>query len=105
MIYFCCDQRRREAVRGSALNGIDFIEVIDKEAPVEADRQRFLHLYLVNDPGAFVYTEDNLRLEGPNSVQIVNVVMGVNGQANVIGIEVDHPGDFSLIPSIWLPAL
>lgn len=95
MIYFCCDQRRREAVRGSALNGIDFIEVIDKEAPVEADRQRFLHLYLVNDPGAFVYTEDNLRLEGPNSVQIVNVVMGVNGQANVIGIEVDHPGDFS----------
>lgn len=33
MIYFCCDQFRRSAVRGSALNGIDFVEVVDREPP------------------------------------------------------------------------
>ncbi|MDD1780477.1 baseplate J/gp47 family protein [Enterovibrio sp. ZSDZ35] len=95
MIYFCCDQRRREAVRQSDFNGIDFIEVIDQEALVEADRQRFLHLYLVNDPGVFVYSEDNLRIEGPNAIEIVSATMGLGGQTNVIVIEVAQPGDYS----------
>ena len=27
MNYFCCDERRRNAIRGTALNGIDFLEV------------------------------------------------------------------------------
>ncbi|WP_325894328.1 baseplate J/gp47 family protein [Grimontia sp. NTOU-MAR1] len=95
MIYFCCDLRRREAVRQSDLNGIDFVEVIDREAALETDRQRFLHLYLVNDPGAFVYTVDNIRIEGPNAIEIVNVTMGLDGQTNVLVIEVAEPGDFS----------
>ncbi|WP_232312679.1 baseplate J/gp47 family protein [Enterovibrio coralii] len=95
MIYFCCDQRRREAVRQSDFNGIDFIEVVDREAVLESDRQRFLHLYLVNDPSVFVYTADNLRIEGPNAIEIVSVVMGLGGQTNVVVIEVAQPGDFS----------
>ena len=33
MIYFCCDERRRNAVRAHAtLNGIDFLEVVDDPA-------------------------------------------------------------------------
>lgn len=95
MIYFCCDQRRREAVRNSDFNGIDFVEVIDKEAAVEAERQRFLHLHLVNDPGAFVYQVDNIRIEGATAIKVVNVTMGFDGQTNVLVIEVEEPGDFS----------
>lgn len=95
MIYFCCDQRRREAVRQSGFNGIDFVEVIDREAAIEADRQRFLHLYLVNDPGTVVYTADNIRIEGPNAIDVVTVTMGLGGQSNVLVVEVDAPGDFS----------
>ena len=48
-LYFCCDERRRDAVRGSALNGIDYLEVVDHDALVEADRQRFLRVHFVND--------------------------------------------------------
>ncbi|MEZ8140834.1 baseplate J/gp47 family protein [Enterovibrio sp. FF113] len=94
MIYFCCDQRRREAVRNSAFNGIDFVEVLDLEAVNPADRQRFLHLHLVNDPGAVVYTEDNIRIEGDAAVEIVAVTMGLDGQQNVVVIELAQPGDF-----------
>ncbi|MGF1767887.1 baseplate J/gp47 family protein [Enterovibrio makurazakiensis] len=94
MIYFCCDQRRREAVRNSALNGIDFVEVVDLEAANPADRQRFLHLYLVNDRGGMVYTEDNLRFEGGAPVDVVAVTMGLDGQQNVMVIELSQAGDF-----------
>ena len=49
-LYFCCDERRRDAIRGSALNGIDYLEVVDHDAlPNEADRQRFLRVHFVND--------------------------------------------------------
>ena len=38
MRYFCCDERRREAVRATGvLNGIDFLEVVDSEATNAAD--------------------------------------------------------------------
>jgi len=43
MIYFCCDARRRQALRGpSTLNGIDFLEVVDDAAMPDPDRQRTL---------------------------------------------------------------
>ena len=48
-LYFCCDERRRDAIRGSALNGIDYLEVVDHDAPNEADRQRLLRVHFVND--------------------------------------------------------
>ena len=48
-LYFCCDERRRDAVRGTALNGIDYLEVVDHDAATNADRQRFLRVHFVND--------------------------------------------------------
>ena len=41
MIYFCCDQLRRDAVasRSAVLNGIDFLEVLDHEIDAAAIRQ------------------------------------------------------------------
>jgi len=96
MIYFCCDTLRRDAVRGGPLNGIDFIEVLDLEAPVSTDRQRFLHVHLLNDPGAQIYTVDNIQITGGGvAVTIVNVVMGLGPQTNVVVVEVEEPGDFS----------
>jgi hypothetical protein len=44
--YSCCDELRRQAVRDHpTLNGIDFLEVIDRAAPTEAERQRKLEVH------------------------------------------------------------
>ena len=57
MIYHCCDTRRRELVlQDVALNGIDFVEVLDREAPPATPRQRTLLL-------RFLKTAPDLALE------------------------------------------
>ncbi|MEO9821192.1 MAG: putative baseplate assembly protein [Paracoccaceae bacterium] len=95
MIYFCCDTLRREATRQSALNGIDFIEVIDMSAAVEADRQRVLHVHLLKDPAPVTYVIDQVIVEGPaGPIEVVSVQNGFDGQANIIVIELIAPGDF-----------
>ncbi|MDF0545070.1 putative baseplate assembly protein [Sphingobium sp. H39-3-25] len=98
MIYFCCDNLRRSATAASPLNGIDFIEVVDLDAPSQALRQRILHLHLLKDPAPTVFTVNNVRIEGGvriRDIAVTNVTMGVAGQANVIEVEVDEAGDFS----------
>lgn len=98
MIYFCCDQFRRAAVRGTALNGIDFVEVLDRDAPSEDMRQRILHVHLVNDAGALVLTRDNIRCEGGERIRGIRVdavTMGLGPQTNVVVVEVDRYGDAS----------
>ena len=49
MIYFCCDERRRNAVSAHpTLNGIDFLEVSDNPAdPIEV-RQRTLFVRFIS---------------------------------------------------------
>jgi hypothetical protein len=98
MIYFCCDQFRRAAVRGSALNGIDFVEIVDRDAPSPDLRQRILHVHLLNDPGALVLTRDNVRIEGGERIRTIRVdtvTMGLAPQTNVVVVEVDRYGDDS----------
>lgn len=98
MIYFCCDSLRRSATAASPLNGIDFVEVVDLEAPDQTQRQRILHLHLLKDPAPGVFTIDNVEIEGGvriRDIAVVSVTMGANGQANVIEIRVDQAGDFS----------
>lgn len=98
MIYFCCDTLRRSATRASALNGIDFLEVIDLDAPVPALRQRLLHVHLLKDPAPLVLDVGNIRLEGGvriRDIRVTDVTTGVAGQVNVIEVEVDQAGDFS----------
>lgn len=95
MIYFCCDTLRREATRQSALNGIDFVEVIDMSAPVEADRQRFLHVHLLKDPAPVTYALEHIVVEGPNgSIDVLDVQNGFDGQPNIIVVELIAAGDF-----------
>lgn len=63
MIYHCCDARRRELVLADpVLNGIDFIEVLDLEAPDNTPRQRTLLLRFLKP--APDLTLGNLELTG-----------------------------------------
>jgi hypothetical protein len=55
MIYFCCNDDRRILVRGlpeAALNGIDYLEVVDNELKDSAAglRQRLLRIFFLRDP-------------------------------------------------------
>jgi len=101
MIYFCCDKRRRNEVRGrDDLNGINFLEVLDRDAESEELRQRQLRVHLLNAHTGDVFTTDNVRIEGGERVKNIEVVedgvsMGEGDEANVVTFEVDRPGDFS----------
>ena len=54
MIYFCCDQLRRNQLVGSAFNGIDYLEVLDHEIEISdpANRQKKLVVHFINDLAA-----------------------------------------------------
>lgn len=95
MIAFCCDTLRREATRISALNGIDFIEVIDNAAVIEADRQRFLHVHLLKDPAPVVYGLDQIVVSGPEGdIEVLTVQTGLGPQLNIVVVELIGPGGF-----------
>lgn len=73
MRFHCCDLRRLDVLRvsGSA-NAIDFLEVLDKEAPPGAPRQQTLFVQLLR-PG-FALTADNLRITGGERIPTVGIV-------------------------------
>lgn len=72
MIYHCCDPRRRELVLAHpTLNGIDFIEVLDNEAPPLTPRQRTLLVRFLKP--APVLTTDNFEIEGGERIADVGV--------------------------------
>ncbi len=73
MIYTCCDKNRRAAVdEHSTLNGIDWLEVVDQDAPTDRLRQNFLFLRLIKTvPAAFV--SDNVRIEGGERLRNIYV--------------------------------
>ncbi len=99
MKYFCCDELRRHVVRNHpTLNGIDFLEVIDRAAPTEAERQRKLELHFVKPLGTLTLGAGNIRIEGGERIttfHLLSVVAGSGPSAHVLTAEVDQPGDFS----------
>ena len=66
MIYFCCDQLRRNQLVGSAFNGIDYLEVLDHEieSTDPANRQKRLVVHFINDLAANALSEANIRYRG-----------------------------------------
>lgn len=99
MIYRCCDQLRRNALKGTALNGVDFLEVLDHDAPTPALRQRILKVHFINDLAGGPLTRDNVRIEGGERITgiVVNdATPGTASDANVLTVEVDQPGDYSI---------
>ncbi len=98
-LYFCCDERRRDMVRGSALNGIDYLEVLDQDAPNQMDRQRFLRLHFINPLAPNSLSTPNLTISGGERIRpivIVGATIGSGDDADVLTVEVREPGDFSI---------
>jgi len=64
VIYHCCQERRRNAVFAHpTLNGIDYLEVLDQDAPPGSPRQRTLMLHLLK-PVPADWTPENVRIIG-----------------------------------------
>ena len=61
--FLCTDEERRAAVLASALNGIDYLEVLDRDATEESLRQRLLIVRTLH-PVAPPLTADQLRILG-----------------------------------------
>jgi len=104
MIYTCCDELRRAAMGNPAqnpngLNGIDFLEVVDHEAPTKLMRQRLLKVHFVNDLAGGPLAKTNVRIEGGEritNIVVKGVTSGVGPDAKILTIEVNQPGDFSI---------
>jgi hypothetical protein len=109
MIYFCCDERRREAVRDDGrLNGIDFLDVEDRPEDPDDMRQRRLFVHMLQDVAPGTIGLDNIRITGGERIRTIHVTRVSLGTAdspplssplatpaNVVVIEVAEPGDFS----------
>jgi uncharacterized phage protein gp47/JayE len=99
VINACCDQLRRDAVRQHpTLNGIDFLEVIDRAANDPAERQRKLAVHFLKPLGTLTLASSNVRIEGGERIQNIKVVAAVAGagpDAHVLTVAVDQAGDFS----------
>ncbi len=94
-IYACCDENRRNAVFGSALNGIDYLEVLDDPSQPLADRQRTLYVHFINNL-ASGFTADNVRIEGGERIRDIQVIPDPVDSGKVLTVEVEQAGDFSI---------
>ena len=98
MNYFCCDQRRRELLEASELNGIDFLEVLDHDARSREQRQKTLFVHLLKTPEPPLEKE-NIRIDGGErirGIKVTRVTQDISNAANVLKVEVDKAGDFSM---------
>jgi hypothetical protein len=70
MIYNCCGENRKAAVLANpALNGIDYLEVLDSEAVLlGSPRQRTLLVHCLNPLTPMNWTTDNVMIEGGESI-------------------------------------
>ena len=107
MIYFCCSEKRRSAVRdykagaGDDINGIDYLEVVDRDEPVLAMRQRVLHVHFVREPGEPLLTNlgsigtKNVRITGGERITNIVVTAVAFTTDKYLKVEVSAAGDFS----------
>jgi len=89
----CTDPRRRQAVVASALNGIDFAEILDADAPSQADRQRLLRVTFLKSPPAGL-APANFVISGGDritSITVDNVAL----DGNTLLLHLSAYGDYS----------
>ncbi len=104
--YFCSDERRREVVRStpalSAINGIDYLEVLDDPSWPMQYRQRILVVTLLRAVPSNLGVS-NLHITGGTRIPEINVLqvaIGSNNSAvNAIyaGIPAEYRNDHNLI--------
>lgn len=96
MMYFCCDQRRRNAVEVSSRNGIDYLEVLDRDAPSPAERQLILRVHLIKPLGNVSLTPDNIEIEGGDRIREIQVTeVTATADSEVVEVRVNQWGDYS----------
>jgi hypothetical protein len=114
MIYACCDERRRTAVAAHpVLNGIDYLEVLDGDAPAGSPRQQTLLIRCMKPVPALA--PDQVKIEGGERVRDVGVrwvstaaapgpmatpaerayLMALPEADHVLVVRTDRRGDFS----------
>ncbi len=102
--FHCGTTARRAAVLAStsmvgtlALNGIDFVEVLDRAAPTPALRQRVLHLHFLKTAGVAAITPTNLRISGGDRIIDLRVssVAPLAGNSRALVVTLDRAGDSS----------
>ena len=77
MIYSCCNENRKAAILGNpafngVLNGIDYLEVLDSEAPDPTTRQRTLLVYCLWDAPTTL-TPANVLIQGGESITNIGI--------------------------------
>jgi Baseplate J-like protein len=74
VIFACCDENRKAAVLGNpALNGIDYLEVLDHDAPAGSPRQQTLFIHCLKTAPANVVPA-NVLIEGGERVTSVTTL-------------------------------
>lgn len=116
MIYHCCQENRRNLVAAHAtLNGIDYLEVLDRDAPADSPRQRTLMLHLLK-PVPAGWTEENVKIAGgerirdpkirwvspannlagmPLNAAEISLFTSLPDAGNILIIRTESEGDFS----------
>jgi hypothetical protein len=98
MVYFCCQQNRRDAVlKHPTLNGIDFLEVLDDPAQPLDQRQRTLFVHFLKPLALGNLALKNFQLAGGERIRGVAIVsISLGTDAHILTVQVDQPGDFSI---------
>ncbi len=104
----CGSEARRQKVlastkliNGLRINGIDFIEVLDDDAPSPDTRQLYIDVTFLRPDGLMkngqvAFTPDNFTIEGGvriRGIQVTAVTIGPN--ARTVRLRLDRYGDFS----------
>ncbi|WP_213956948.1 putative baseplate assembly protein [Variovorax sp. dw_954] len=114
-VHACCDEQRRAAVLGNpTLNGIDFLEVLDHDAPLGSPRQRTLLVHCLK-PVPATLASSNVLVTGGESITSIAVtwvapaapspplataaekayLAGIANPARVLVVRTDAYGDFA----------
>jgi len=104
--YTCCDDRRLRAVKeAGVLNGIEYVEVSDSDAPTMALRQRTLYVRLLQ-PAPGLTPESNVEIGGGERIRTVKastpplaevpaLLAGVDDPSTILLVRTDSTGDYS----------
>jgi len=93
--FVCTEERRRQAVLASALNGIDFVEILDADAPSPADRQRLLRVTFLKSPPPADLAPANFVISGGERITSITVD-NVTVDGNTLLLHLSAYGDFSI---------
>lgn len=109
MNYYCCDERRRNAIKDHPLlNGIEYLEVVDNPADAYENRQTTLIVHFIKDLIPEGLNKENIIIGGGERVKniaVIGIAFGslesppasppVAGSGKLIFVQVKEAGDFS----------